>query len=44
MDDGKENPAISGFPKPLPTPWFERVPAATSFYGDFRPLFLLDLA
>jgi hypothetical protein len=33
------NPAISGFPKPLPTGWFKRVSAATSFYAAFRPLF-----
>jgi hypothetical protein len=33
------NPAISGFPKPSPIRWFERVSAATSFYAAFRPLF-----
>jgi len=30
---------VSGFPKPSPIRWFERVSAATSFYADFRPLF-----
>jgi hypothetical protein len=33
------NPAISGFSKPSPMRWFERVSAATSFYAAFRPLF-----
>src|ERR1022692_3938901 len=36
---GNPNPAISGFPKPSPIRWSERVSAATSFYAAFRPLF-----
>ncbi len=32
---------ISGFSKPSPIRWFERVSAATSFYAAFRPLFRL---
>src|ERR1035441_3430285 len=36
---GNPNPVISGFPKPSPIRWFERVSAATSFYAAFRPLF-----
>src|ERR1017187_3843140 len=36
---GNPNPVISGFPKPSPIMWFERVSAATSFYAAFRPLF-----
>jgi hypothetical protein len=35
----RASPAISGFPKPSPIRWFERVSAATSFYAAFRPLF-----
>ncbi len=33
---------IVDFPKPLPTRWFKRVSAATSFYAAFRPLFRPD--
>src|ERR1017187_2231457 len=36
---GNPNPVISGFPKPSPIRWSERVSAATSFYAAFRPLF-----
>ncbi len=34
---GNPNPVVSGFPKPSPIRWFERVSAATSFYAAFRP-------
>jgi len=34
-----QNGTISGFPKPSPIRWFERVSAETSFYAAFRPLF-----
>ena len=37
----RTNPAISGFPKPLPTRWFKRLRAATSICATFRPLFRL---
>src|ERR1039457_5520732 len=32
---GNPNPVVSGFPKPSPIRWFERVSAATSFYAAF---------
>jgi len=41
--DGRRraNPAISGFPKPLPIRWSKRLRAAISIYATFRPMFRL---
>jgi len=39
MNAGKANPAISGFPTPTPSGWYERPGAAAHFYAPFRHLF-----